>query len=156
MDEIRPNPVNPMPGPGWATHIRNMPEPWIWAEEALARAWRGRALGRLARSGGRTRLAEKIATLLHFGVHHEGPMAELIAIEHFDRVKFWIWLNSEGRGAEERMITLLKKAVEDWHPDVLPPDEAKDYAEEAITVIARILSESLAAQVTSDMRGRRR
>ena len=121
LDEIRPNPVNPMPGPEWAPDIRNMPEPGIWAEEALARAWSGRALGRRGRLGRRTRLAEKIATLLHFGVHYEGPMAELIAIEHFDRAKFWIWLNSEGRGAEEPMITLLKEAVEDWHPIRVAP-----------------------------------
>ena len=157
LDEIMPNPVNPAPGPGWQTYVRNMPEPLIWAEEALARASRGDALGRSARTGGRTRLAEKIATLLHFGVHYEGVMAEVIAMEHFSPVKFWIWENTEGAGAEERMITLLKEAVLDWEPYVSAhdEDEVKDYAKAAITVIERILSDSLHDQVFAGMRGGR-
>ena len=155
LREIMPNPVNPTPGPGWQTYVRNMPEPLIWAEEALARASRGDALGRRARTGGRTRLAEKIATLLHFGVHHDVAMAEMIAMEHFCPVKFWIWLNTEGAGAEERMITLLKEAVEDWHPYVSDLDQVKDYAENAIAVIEGILSDNLRDQVLAGMGGRR-
>ena len=158
LNQIMPNPVNPMPGPGWDTYLRNMPDPWIWAEEALARA-SGRTLGRRARTGGRhghnARQAERIATLLHFGVHYEGPLAELCVMENFSQVKFWIWTNSEGERAEERMIAMLQQATEDWHPYVSHLSQVEDYARRAITIIQGILEDHLRDQVIAGMGARR-
>ena len=159
MNQIMPNPVNPMPGPGWETYVRNMPDPWIWAEEALARA-SGRTLGRRARTGGRhghnpdpltKGKAERIATLLHFGVHYEGVMAEMIATEHFSQVKFWIWENTEGAGAEELMISMLERVIEDWHPYVSHLSQVKDFARRAMNCIQGILEDRLRDQVIAGM-----
>ena len=154
---ICPNPVNPMPGEDFIEIIRNMPTPQRWAAETLARTGeRATGTGELRAdhgSGHDKAIADRIATLLHFGVElQDQRIMALIQVAGLDPVNYWIWENSEGCGAEEYMIALLARVASRWHPYVTHSDEVKDFAVNSVRKITAKMQKRLETQVLEGMK----
>ena len=91
--------------------------------------------------------ADRIATLLHFGVK---PAEEIEALR-LNPVSYWLWVNTEGEGAEDALVMLLRHAVKEWHPYVSHPTVTKQYAKKSVQCIEEVLRDRLGGQVCTGM-----
>ena len=160
VDDIHFNPVHEVPEDGWLEALQARPRLYDWAWDLLRPNSHGRSETRDAENNGTSSThqtepsgppgpvenaliegckeqAERIDDLVMQGIAKidAQDLKELARDIGLHPARLWVWEQSEGVGAEYRLLNLFQDAVKDWPPNA---STRKDTEKIAGKRIARI------------------